>query len=48
MPRLEVSLHGMPEKVNSGELHRVVLELSNTSGAVIKVCCALTNSGLLD
>eukprot|EP00250_Pteridium_aquilinum_P007625 c17296_g1_i1 orf=72-4250(+) len=36
MPRLEVSLHRMPEKVNSGELHRVVLELSNTSGVAIK------------
>ncbi|KAI5054374.1 hypothetical protein GOP47_0030736 [Adiantum capillus-veneris] len=36
MPRLEVSLHGMPEKVNAGELRRVVLELSNTSDVILK------------
>ncbi|MCO5560999.1 hypothetical protein L7F22_014619 [Adiantum nelumboides] len=36
MPRLDVSLHGMPEKITAGELRRVVLELSNTSDVILK------------
>ena len=37
MPRLEVSLHEMPGRVNTGEVRRLVLELSNPSAATVKV-----------
>lgn len=37
MPRLEVSMHELPMKVNTGELHRVVLELYNPSKISVKV-----------
>ncbi|KAH7426816.1 hypothetical protein KP509_10G018000 [Ceratopteris richardii] len=36
MPRLEASLHGMPERIHSGELCLLVLELSNTSNVTLK------------
>ncbi|XP_024378593.1 uncharacterized protein [Physcomitrium patens] len=36
MPRLEVSMHEPPMKVNTGELHRVVLELYNPSKISVK------------
>ncbi|KAG0593829.1 hypothetical protein M758_UG023200 [Ceratodon purpureus] len=36
MPRLEVSMHELPTKVNTGELHRVVLELYNPSKISVK------------
>ncbi len=37
MPRLDVSVHELPARVNSGELHRVVLELYNPSKVPVKV-----------
>ncbi|CAK9860998.1 unnamed protein product [Sphagnum jensenii] len=36
MPRLDVSVHELPARVNSGELHRVVLELYNPSKVPVK------------
>ncbi|KAL3692120.1 hypothetical protein R1sor_005771 [Riccia sorocarpa] len=36
MPRLEVSLHEMPGRVNAGEVRRLVLELSNASAGALK------------
>ncbi|CAM6094407.1 unnamed protein product [Calypogeia fissa] len=36
MPRLDVSLHEMPTRVNTGEVRRLVLELSNPSTATVK------------
>ncbi|KAL2621911.1 hypothetical protein R1flu_002116 [Riccia fluitans] len=36
MPKLEVSLHEMPGRVNAGEVRRLVLELSNSSAAALK------------
>ncbi|KAG0574737.1 hypothetical protein KC19_VG286600 [Ceratodon purpureus] len=35
-PRLEVSMHELPTKVNTGELHRIVLELYNPSKMSVK------------
>ncbi|KAJ7523216.1 hypothetical protein O6H91_18G041600 [Diphasiastrum complanatum] len=36
MPRLQVSLHELPDKVNTGEIHRLVLELLNPTPATVK------------
>eukprot|EP01018_Ginkgo_biloba_P005816 Gb_19012 [translate_table: standard] len=36
LPRLEGTIHRVPVKANVGELRRLVLELSNRSGATIK------------
>lgn len=37
MARLEVSIHELPTKVNTGELHRLVMELYNPSKSPVKV-----------
>jgi hypothetical protein len=37
----------MPDKINTGELHRLVLELSNTSDVAIKVFFFNLNAQLL-
>ncbi|XP_024543290.1 trafficking protein particle complex subunit 8 isoform X1 [Selaginella moellendorffii] len=36
MPRLEISMHELPPKINRGEVRRVVLEIQNPSQASIK------------
>ncbi|KAG6543031.1 hypothetical protein Mapa_015527 [Marchantia paleacea] len=46
MPRLEVSLHEMPGRVNTGEVRRLVLELSNPSTATLKTIKFKTNHPL--
>lgn len=37
MARLEVSIHELPTKVNTGELHRLVMELYNPSKSPVRV-----------